>query len=110
MIPGNTAFPCKHSYLADSQASTLGFPVKPAELMTCVASEFFKKTPKSMGQEASISDLKHSEKLILKARKKFFMALPTNPLDPIITTFKGVKTMIHVVYYLLCPMSEFICF
>ena len=33
-IPGNTAFPCKLSYLADSQASTLGFPVNPAQLIS----------------------------------------------------------------------------
>ena len=33
IIPGNTAFPCKLSYLADSQASTFGLPVKPAQLI-----------------------------------------------------------------------------
>ena len=33
IVPGRTAFPAKHSDLCSSQASTFGFPVKPAALI-----------------------------------------------------------------------------
>jgi hypothetical protein len=87
MIPGKTAFPCKHSYFADSQASKLGFPVNPAQLISDRTLFPLKKSRNS--KLLKILRLQRTTLITVQllATKASVKALPTKPLDPVTAIF-----------------------